>query len=357
MGISSFCASTVSVGALPQAVAVNESEGVLYVANTGADSVTFLDASTGAYTYGGYYASSFQVETEPTGLAVDASRNRLYVSGGAGGVTYLDDTSGAYINGALAASTFSVGTEARSVAANSLLGLVYATTGDDETVVYLDGTNGAYINGTLETSRVIVTPWTAADVAVNPSIGRVYVALQSYSPGQLATLDAATPASIGVSYGRADGVIADETSGLVYGGGAPCCSDGEIAEFDGTTGVRLRYFDTDASLWNLALNPLTGVLYGGGYWGVYSIDVATGAYVNGSAQNSSIYGPGGANYTGNGMAIDLGADRLYVANSLAGSVTYFTASTATPINPGVVSDVWFPTAPDPSAIAVMPQRE
>jgi DNA-binding beta-propeller fold protein YncE len=173
--------SSFQVGNAPIDVAVNPAANLLYVANYSDDTVTYLDATTGAPVNGTLANSSFQVGDGLLEVAVNPAANLLYVANetpGAfspGTVTYLDATTGAYMNGTLANSTFQVGDEPRAVAVNPAANLLYVTDRIDDTVTYLDATTGDYMNGTLANSTFPAgnSPW---DVAVNPAANLLYVA-------------------------------------------------------------------------------------------------------------------------------------------------------------------------------------
>ncbi len=82
-------------------MAVNESANLVYVVNERDDTVTYLDATTGAYLNGTLANSTFAVGKEPQAVAVNESASRVYVvsltdSPEGGSVTYLDATTGGY---------------------------------------------------------------------------------------------------------------------------------------------------------------------------------------------------------------------------------------------------------------------
>ncbi|RMF23956.1 MAG: YncE family protein, partial [Deltaproteobacteria bacterium] len=105
------------------------------------DTVTYLDATTGAYLNGTFADSTFQVG--PGRVAVNETAGIVYVTNWyADTVTYLDAATGAYLNGTFADSTFAVGAGPWPVAVNETAGIVYVASLIDDTVTYLDAVSG-----------------------------------------------------------------------------------------------------------------------------------------------------------------------------------------------------------------------
>ncbi|RMD82951.1 MAG: hypothetical protein D6815_07865, partial [Candidatus Dadabacteria bacterium] len=145
------------VGKYPAAVAVNETAGIVYVVNVRDDTVSYLDATTGAYLNGTFADSTFAVGDHPRAVAVNETAGIVYVTNfNDDTVTYLDATTGAYLNGTFADSTFAVGNGPTDIAVSETAGIVYVTDAYDDTVTYLDATTGAYLNGTFADSTFAV---------------------------------------------------------------------------------------------------------------------------------------------------------------------------------------------------------
>jgi YVTN family beta-propeller protein len=159
---------TVPVGAAPAAVAVDEPTRRVFVAEAGANSVRVLDARTGAT------VRTVPVGTAPTALAVDVPTGRVFVANsGDNSVSLLDAHSGALRR------TVVVGTGPqggpRAVAVSARTGHAFVASGDS--VLLLDARSGAVVRavptgiGTLAGNPVAV--------AVDERFSRVFVANMS----------------------------------------------------------------------------------------------------------------------------------------------------------------------------------
>ena len=70
-------------------------------------------------------------------------------------VTYFNATTGAYLNGNLANSSFTTGSSPMRVAVNPTLNIVYTPNQGSNTVTFFNATTGAYLNGNIGNSSFI----------------------------------------------------------------------------------------------------------------------------------------------------------------------------------------------------------
>jgi YVTN family beta-propeller protein len=132
---------TVTVGALPVAVAVDGRHGRVFVANEGEDTVSMLDARTGAV------LATIAVGHLPHGMSVSERTGRLFITdGGDSAVWVLDAASGRVVR------TVLLGDSATALAVAERTNRVFALMGQDTvdtgrpgdrgTVYVLDGRSG-----------------------------------------------------------------------------------------------------------------------------------------------------------------------------------------------------------------------
>lgn len=180
-------AQTMPLGTSPDAVALDPRFGVAFVASASAGTVSLLDARSGtllATRRVDPFASS--VYTLPDALAVDAARDRVYLSTygplapgprgltlrGNGLLYVLDARTGATLR------RIAVGVAPQAVAVEAGSGLVVVVNGGGEVVHRADGWAAAW----LERLRSWV-PWLRRLPALAPSFSRV--------PGSVSVLDPA----------------------------------------------------------------------------------------------------------------------------------------------------------------------
>ncbi len=139
--------------------------------------VSVIDGSTNAV------VANIPLPTHPRGVAVDASANRIYVaSAGAGVVSVIDGVANAVV------ATIPVVGAPIGVALNSATGRVYVADGWSDDITIID----VATNTVLGRVAVGDNPSGAvADVAVNPTTGRIYAS--SYSDGTVAVMQDVLP--------------------------------------------------------------------------------------------------------------------------------------------------------------------
>ncbi|TAK33738.1 MAG: YncE family protein [Chloroflexota bacterium] len=162
--------STITVGASPDGVAVNPTTNLVYVANSGSNSVSVINGTTRAV------VATIAVGTNPKGVAANPNTNRIYV-------TNLDSNNVSVIDGAsnAVAATVAVGTHPFGVAVNPTTNRIYVGNADSNSVSVIDGSS----NTVLSTISFAAGP---AGIAVNPATNRIYV-ITTGAAGVLSVID------------------------------------------------------------------------------------------------------------------------------------------------------------------------
>jgi YVTN family beta-propeller protein len=192
--------SAVSVGGDPDGVAVDAATGMVYVDNSGSDTVSVIDAATRAVT------ATIPVGSEPEGIAVDAATDTIYVANhGATTVSVIDGAT------STVTATLTVGTTPDAVAVDPVTDMVYVTT-----YGYVDQIDGA--TNAVTPDWVYVTGTGVSDsMAIDPGSGDLYL-VNFWTNDQVLVIDTATGTQTGYIQGGAgaDAVAVDPVSNQLY---------------------------------------------------------------------------------------------------------------------------------------------
>jgi YVTN family beta-propeller protein len=254
--------ATIGVGSDPEGVAVDSSAGTVYVANSGAGTVSVIDEKTNAVT------ATIGVGSDPEGVAVNPAAGIVYV-------TNADDDTVSVIDAATNAvtATIGVGSFPDGVAVDPTAGTVYVTNGQSDTVSVID----AATNAVTATINIPATDGYPDAVAADPTAGTVYVLDSSSNPGRVAVIDVATnaiTAFITVGY-DAEGVAVDPGAGTVY---VPNADSGIASVIDVATSTVTGTISADRPS-AVAVDPAAGTVYVAG--GSVSVaDVATNTVID-----------------------------------------------------------------------------
>ena len=155
--------AAVATGTTPAAVAINPASGNVYVANSGAASVSAYSNSLTALT-----GSPISVGTTPVSVAVDPVTSTVYVANkGSNNITVIDETS----TDANAAATVTVGSAPVAIAVNPVSNKVYVANNTGNSVsVYNENT------GTVAATILLSPATTPYAIAIDPSNNTIYVA-------------------------------------------------------------------------------------------------------------------------------------------------------------------------------------
>lgn len=167
--------STVKVGSSPREVAFNPAGTRAYVANRADDTVSFIDTATTSV------VATVPVDRFPTGLVVDGTGRRVYVTaagGGVNGTVSVIDTSFF-----VTVDTIEVGLDPRGIAINPAGTRLYVAVSGNGVVAVVDTTTTTAI-------ATIPTGTTPRGVGINPAGTRVFVT--NYGSATVAVIDTAT---------------------------------------------------------------------------------------------------------------------------------------------------------------------
>ena len=359
--------ATVSVGAAPEAVAVNKVTNKIYVADLGGISgngvVTVIDGTTHATT-------TVQVGVNPRAVAVNEATNKIYVANcgrllntfSAGSITVID---------AVTNSTATVvDPNAKwpcSLAVNPASNKVYVGNRLSGNVTVVDGTTNS--TTTVTDPNASQNGLGAAAVAVNPVTNKVYVANNSTDhggniAGNVTVIDGATNLTITVTDPHAFGpnaVAVNTVTNKIYvtnGGAYPAANHGNVTVIDGASNSAATISDPNALFpQSVAVNQTTNKIYVAngndpartGIGGVTVIDGTTNAISTVRDPNAMFP---------HALSVDSVTDMIYVANegcfppadpcTNPGSVTVINGATNS------TTTIIDPQAHNPEVVAVNP---
>jgi len=200
--------ATIGVGSDPDGVAVNSTAGTVYVANSGAGTVSVIDEKTNAVT------ATIGVGSDPDGVAVNPAAGTVYVTNRQSDTVSVIDAATNAVT-----ATIGVGSSPDGVAADPAAGTVYVldSSSNPGRVAVIDVATNAI-------AAFITVAYDAEGVAVDPAAGTVYV--PNADSGIVSVIDVATNTVTGtIGAGMPSAVAVDPAAGTVYVAGAcqPAC--------------------------------------------------------------------------------------------------------------------------------------
>lgn len=311
----------VPVGKEPGDIALAFREGLLFVANYGADSVSVVDLEENRV------IAAIEGVPSPAGLAYDAYNRTLWASNAEEGTVtpvHIGEGGGSF---ALLPAV-SVGNDPHGVGYNPYSGLLYVANRGDDTVTVIDGAERAVVK---TISGYFSRP---SRVVVNPEDGKTYVTNAAGRSVTAIGLFDDEPVNLPVSFSGPYGIGIDPDRYLVY-----------VASGDGISVLRADSGYETASISfrgrgggamsaeNVVVNPYAHPDGGGYLWlstsSVGGDDrphlVTTGG--EGSPSKMAIYAVGPDAHAG--MAADPRTGRIYVSNRADGSISVWEVEAAT----------------------------
>jgi YVTN family beta-propeller protein len=280
-GYAQGVVATVAIPNAPNGIALNPVTNKIYLITLSDNRATIIDGATNL-------TSSVPVGGGPTAIAVNPTTNRIYVTNGNDNtVTVIDGATGTVI-----AAAVMVGNDPVGVAVNPVTNKIYTVNQGDSTVSVIDG-----LTGTASQLTVGAQP---VSVAVNQVTNKIYVANQTGN--SVTVIDGATAtAGAPVVVGTQPSVVAvNPVTNKIY-----VLNDcGNTACSSGIPGGLRR---SRASL------P-----FGNTLGSVTIIDGATGAVTATVAVGNDPFG----------LAVNPGANKIYVTNSSDGTVTVIDGATS-----------------------------
>ena len=261
-GSTNTIKKTVPVGDDPDAIAVNPSTETVYVADLFDDNVTVINESTNSV------VKSFSVGDSPDALALDAAKNTLYV-------TDQEDNNVSIVNELTnkVIENVSVGDGPDGLAVDPSTNMIYVANAYDATVSVIDGS----MNKVVATVPVGNDP---ADIAVDSATGLVYVA--NYYDSTISVIngsDNTVVATVSTAGQGPDAIAVDNFTNAVYV--AESYND-SVAIIDGATNEAVTNVAVGQSV-ALAVDVSTNIVYSA------NIDTNTISVVHGLKQPSQTY--------------------------------------------------------------------
>lgn len=229
---------TVLVGYEPAAVAVNPATNMVYVVNYYDNTVSVMNAANDTV------VATVQVGNEPEGLVVNPFTNRIYVVNDDGTVTFIDGNTNK-------PSTIQVGNYPWDIAINTVTNKIYVTNYGDGTVSVIDGATN------LVTATITVRDGPGA-LAINTSTNMIYVC--NWSENTISVLNGAnntnvTPILVGAAPSY---VTVNSVTNKVY---VASYTDTTLSVINGATNkVTATLTLTDTPV-DIAINPVTALVY------------------------------------------------------------------------------------------------
>ena len=157
-GVANTILPTIQVGTQPYGVGVNASTNRIYVANNLSNTVSVIDGATNTV------LSTISVGNNPDGIGVNTSTSRIYVANySSNTVSVIDGATNTVL------STISVGSGPEAVGVNASINRIYVTNAVSGTVSVIDGATNTVL------SPISVGSWPNG-IGVNASTNRIYVA-------------------------------------------------------------------------------------------------------------------------------------------------------------------------------------
>ena len=285
--------ATIAVQSNPFGVAVNPNKNLVYVANSGSDTLSIIDATSNSVIAG------VRTGSNPRGIAVDGMRDLTYVTNlGSSSVSVIDGASNTVV------ADVSVCGAPEGVVFDSTSNRVFVADSACDQVTVIDS-NTATVLSSIKSggSRPVA-------LALNRKTGRLYVAnLISDSVGVIDTATETLVAVVRVGTNPA-AVAVDEQTDEIY---VANIHDGTVSVIDGDTNVVVAVI-------NVGVRPMFGLVVDSPSRRGYVTNNESGDVYVLDLDRKTVLEiiPLGIGLTG--AAIDSSTGRLYVANFINNTV-------------------------------------
>jgi YVTN family beta-propeller protein len=273
------------IGKDPYDISVNPLDSIVYVANSGSNTVSVIDGKTNTVT------ANIPVGTYPNDLYVNPSTNTVYVAN-------RDDNTVSVIDGKTNTVTANipVGERPWAVSVNPSTNMAYVANFYGDTVSVIDGkTNTVTANITVGKSP--------SDLSVNPSTNIAYVS--NYDDKDVSVIDGKTnhiKATIKVGT-KPSAVSVNPSTNTVYVANQ---DNNTVSVIDGKTNTVTANITVGKRPNDLSVNPSTNTVY------VANPDDSTVSVINGKTNHVTATITVGKNP--NAISVNPSTDVAYVAN-------------------------------------------
>lgn len=239
-GLTNTVTKTVSVGDGPSAVAVNPSTGLVYVPNIFDNNVSVINESTERV------VKNVSVGNSPDAAAVDLVTDSIYIAN-------QNDGTLSVINGStnVVMKNVTVGDGPDAIAVNPTTDMIYVANSYDDTVSVINGTR----NEVVATVPVGDDP---TGVAVNPATGIVYVTnFDDWTVSVINGSDYSPLVTVNTVGQGPDAIAIDSVTNAVYVGNN---YQNSLSILDGASNAVLANVTVGAPT-AVAVNPSTNLVY------------------------------------------------------------------------------------------------
>ena len=326
--------TTVTVGGVPSALAVDELTNKVYVLD--GNNVAVIDGATNtAVTLADPNAVS------PQAIAVNTLTKKVYVANSSSNnVTVIDEVTGTVTTVKDPNAVFPV-----ALAVNPTTNKVYIANFQSNNVTVIDGATNA--------ATTIAVDRGPNSIAVNPMTNKVYVATEFYSLmvnfGEMQVIDGATNSVSTIAGGQGwDSFAVDQSTNMIYAAERPPDDTVErsyrVLVIDGATDATSSV-DVGANPFAVELNPLTNMIYVGseGENRVQELGGDTVTAIDGTTDATSTIAVGNRVAA---LAVNPVTNRIFVANNGSNNVTVIDGAT------NLTTTIKDPRANNPLAVAV-----
>lgn len=287
---------TIQVGNAPNGISVNPSTGLIYVANSGSNTVSVIDGKTGNVT------STIPVGSHPFDIAADPVTNKIYV-------TNTFDHSVSVIDGSTNAveKTMSLGSsdEPYGIGVDSNTDMVYIACQYCPTVWVINGTTDSIV-------KTVSGPYNNDVIGIDQATDKIYVSGTTYDPyNGVITIDGSTNSVAGnvQTGGNPFYLAVNAASDRIY---VSDYGTDSIYMIDGATNTLAGTIQLGATSYGLGIDPQTNKVY-------VAKNDNTVSIIDDTSNSVIETVPVGSHPWG--VAVDSDTDKIYVANSGSNTVS------------------------------------
>ncbi len=250
--VAHAASSTITVGSRPSGMAFDPSNGYLYVANSGSNTVSVINTATNTVV-----GSPITVGTSPSCVAFDSANGEIYVTNSGSNTVSVINTA----NNAIIGSPITVGSIPSGIAFDSSNGDIYVT--NSGSPPYYAGTVSVISTpSNMVTNTITNVKENPTAVAFASSNGDIYVAVIDevdaiYPPTNAVSLVAMIGPSTPV------GLAVDTSNGFLYIVSQPysVSNPGSVSVVDTSTNTNIAAITVGFEPKGAAFNPSNGNIY------------------------------------------------------------------------------------------------
>jgi len=319
-GMVNAAGNTITVGTSPSGIAYDSTNGDLYVANSGYNTVSVISDSSNSV------IKTITVGNGPTGVVYDSGRSEIYVTNyGSNSVSVISDSSN------LLLKTITVGTSPSNIAYDSGQNKIFVVNSADNTVSVISDSS----NLVLSTVSVGIKP---NKVIYDPAVGEVFVANSGYNTvSVISDISDSVIKTITVGSGPSGGAYDSGMHEIFIANSVP----GTVSVISDSTNSIVATVTVGTTPYGIAYDPLTSELYVANH-GSASVSVI-------SDSNNSVVSSLSVGASPTGIVYDSGNGGIYVTNAGSSTISVIpVSSTTSPTPTPITSASSSPSASSPA---------